>query len=67
MTRYDNEEKEKSMTALMNLDQVEALIIEHDHPSANPFELSRKLNDLAAASDNQRFTLVAQQRNQKQG
>lgn len=40
------------MTAMMNLNHVEALIADYDNPNANPFELSRKLEELANAADN---------------
>ena len=43
----------------MNLDSVEELMMQYDKPSANPFELSRKLEALQIASDN-RLVIVKQ-------
>lgn len=54
------------MTALMNLNEVEELMIEYDSPSANPFELSRKLQDLVVASDNKLALVKGNSKDQKQ-
>ena len=66
MSNQNENEEEESMTALMNLNQVEELIGEYDSPNANPFELSRKLQELVIASDNKLALVRRKSEDQKQ-